>query len=258
MTTERMAATLVAVPAVRPVGGPVPRVGSMLISEHLQERVRRDGATPLITHYDVPAGSRTELSATTFANWVAKASNLCVEELELEPGDEVAMPLLRLHPEHWMSLVWVAAAWAVGASVRPAADTGTVVVVGPEALAEPAPWPGTVLACSLHPLGLGLREALPVGWLDWSSEVRSQPDHFVGLPPGGDLGAWDDGEQVLDQTVLATVPGSPARVLVRPTSPWETVRDALVAPLLGGGSAVVVTGGGPEDLARIAADERTA
>lgn len=229
----------------------------MLIPEHLQERVRRDGGTPLVTHYDVAAGSRTELSATTFANWVSKASNLCVEELELQAGDEVAMPLLRLHPEHWMSLVWVAAAWSVGASVRPAADSGTVVVVGPEALEEPAPWPGTVLACSLHPLGLGLREALPVGWLDWSTEVRSQPDHFVGLPPEPGTSAWDDGEQVLDQAGLAAVTGSADRVLVRPTTPWETVRDALVAPLLGGGSAVVVTGGGAEELARIAADERT-
>lgn len=236
-----------------------PYAGRMLIGDHLDARTRRDGAAPLLTHYDLEdrsgtGGSRTELSAVTFANWVAKAANLIVDELDLDAGDAVALPLLRTHPEHWMSLVWIAACWRTGVEVR--LEGTEVTVVGPEALAEPARWPGTVLACSLHPLGLGFREALPAGWLDWSAEVRSQPDQFVGVDPTPDLPAWDDGEQTLDQAALAAGEGRADRVVVRPGAPWSTVRDALVAPLLGGGSSVLVTGGGTDDLARIATAER--
>ncbi|MVA76706.1 TIGR03089 family protein [Auraticoccus sp. F435] len=227
----------------------------MLIEEHLRQRVRRDGGSPLITHYDLGTGSRTELSATTFANWVAKASSYCVEELELDAGDAVALPVLDEHPGHWMSLVWVMALWSTGCHVAPAEDA-RVVVVGPEALEQPAEWPQTVLACSLHPLGLGFSQPLPAGWVDWAVDVRSQPDQYAGVPPTPDLPAWVEPGRQLDQAALAATAGDPGRRLVRPGEPWPTVRDALVAPLLGGGSAVVVEGEDEAALARVVADER--
>ena len=46
------------------------------IAELLARRVRSDGGAPLLTYYDTDDGVRTELSGTTFANWVAKTSNL--------------------------------------------------------------------------------------------------------------------------------------------------------------------------------------
>ena len=64
-----------------------------LVSGLLRRRIRADGASPLITYYEVGAGERVELSALTFANWVAKASNLLAWELSVAPGDPVAMPL---------------------------------------------------------------------------------------------------------------------------------------------------------------------
>ncbi|WP_157974153.1 TIGR03089 family protein [Desertihabitans aurantiacus] len=234
----------------------------MLITDLLTDRVRRDGSAPLLTCYDVGDGSRTELSATTFANWVAKASNLVVDELDLDAGDAVAVPLLREAPGHWMSLVWVMALWATGAHPRvvaPGEDAGEVAVVGPAALADPdAVTAGTVLVCSLHPLGLGFREPLPAGWVDWSTEVRSQPDRFAGVPPTPELPAWAEPDLVLTQDELVTQSGVAERVLVRPGDPWPTVAAALVRPLIGGGSAVVVTGGTDADLDRIRAEENVA
>ena len=42
----------------------------------LEHRVRTAGAEPLLTHYDLDSGGRTELSVTSYANWVAKTANL--------------------------------------------------------------------------------------------------------------------------------------------------------------------------------------
>ena len=61
--------------------GTLPRVP--LIAELLARRVRSDGAAPLVTYYGTASGARTELSATTLANWVAKTSNLLTDELLL-------------------------------------------------------------------------------------------------------------------------------------------------------------------------------
>jgi hypothetical protein len=46
------------------------------------------------------------------------------------------------------------------------------------------------------------------------------------------------------------------RVLVRPTTPLETLVAGYVRPLLGGGSSVIVVGGEADAVARIAAQER--
>ena len=53
----------------------------------LAELLRTDPGRPLVTFYDDRSGERTELSVTTFANWVAKTSSLLVEEFDLERGD---------------------------------------------------------------------------------------------------------------------------------------------------------------------------
>ncbi len=64
-----------------------------------------------------------------------------------------------------------------------------------------------------------------------------------------------------DQTVSHAAAGDvqpvPGRVLVRPTTAWETLAATLLGPVLGGGSAVVVEGEVSDaELARIAASER--
>ena len=52
----------------------------------LGRRVERGGGDPLVTFYDEATGERVELSATTYANWVAKTASLLQDELDLDPG----------------------------------------------------------------------------------------------------------------------------------------------------------------------------
>ena len=239
----------------------------------LQRRARTAGGEPLLTHYDLDAGGRTELSVATFANWVAKTANL-IEDLGADSG-LVGLPLALERPGHWMTLLWPMAAWQRECAITMDAAGADLMVVGPD---DPRPvLPGATLACSLHPLGLGLRD-LPDGVLDFSTEALSQPDQAGTLPSAPSAPAWidpvgrtrpaprpvpghprsgADAPEVFSHADLAATPPSAGRVLVVPSGPLETVRAAVLAPLLGGGSAVVVEGT-PDDalLAKIRASER--
>lgn len=231
-----------------------------LIADLLARRVRTDGSAPLVTCYDVDAGARVELSAVTTANWVAKTSGFLTDELLLEPGAAVELQVAAEHPGHWMALVWALACWQTGAVVtvgRP--DDAQVVVTGPDPadLRSRVAADVEVVACSLHPLGLGLGAA-PPGVVDFATEVRGQPDVWVGAPVARGAAAWHDDERELTQQgLLDGGPGPARRVLVPVGAPWATVHEALVVPLRDGGSAVVVSGTADDArLAAIAADER--
>ncbi len=95
----------------------------------LQRRVRTAGADPLLTHYDLDAGGRTELSVATFANWVAKTANL-IEDLGADSG-VVGLPLALRRPGHWMTLLWPLAAWQRECAIALDAAGADVAVVGP-------------------------------------------------------------------------------------------------------------------------------
>lgn len=220
----------------------------------LEARVREDGARPLLTCYDLGDGSRVEFSARTFANWVDKTTNL-MGALGLDEGSEVGLPLLLSHPLHWVSLVWTMAAWQQGGTVmalpRDDLDRVEVAVLGPMN-SHPVPGVETVV-CSLHPLGLGLPTPIP-GVTDYA-EVLSQPDVHWRTPAPATL--LDDGQRKLALADMGEVQPVAGRLLLTPSDdPVEVVRGALLAPLLGGGSVVLVSGGDdPTWLARIAAEE---
>lgn len=218
----------------------------------LQKRARTSGGEPLLTHYDLDAGGRTELSVATFANWVAKTANL-IEDLGADSG-LVALPLAVSRPGHWMTLVWPLAAWQRECAITTDIAGADLVVVGPD---DPRPvLPGATLACSLHPLGLGLRD-LPDGVLDYTGEALTQPDQAGTLPSAANSPAWIDGSAVFSHADLTATAPVATRVLVQPSGALETLRAAIVGPLLGGGSSVVVDGT-PDDtvLAKIRASER--
>jgi uncharacterized protein (TIGR03089 family) len=218
----------------------------------LGRRSGRDGARPLITYYDLGAGARTELSGRTFANWVDKTYHL-LSELDVRPGDVVALPLAVTDPGHWVTFALTAGAWQAGAVVVAGDDSDAVVTaVGPGRMDGA----GTVLACSLHPLGFGSETPLLPGVIDFSIDVRSQPDAHAEEPVAESASAWrDDGGPLSHVDLAATAPVS-ARVLVRPTNPRDTLLAGYVGPLLGGGSAVVVVGGDADAVAPIATQER--
>ena len=79
----------------------------------LAQRLQSDPGQPFLTAYDESTGERTELSVTTYANWVSKTANLLTDELGLDAGDTVLLDL----PPHWLVPVFLGAAWSAGLSV---------------------------------------------------------------------------------------------------------------------------------------------
>lgn len=227
------------------------------VLDALRRRLRTSAASPFLTYYDLDTGERTELSLASYANWVNKATNL-IGACDAADGGSVLAPLALDHPGHWLSLILPLAAWQAGASyqVGPLDSVpADVVVVGPE---KPvAARSGTTFACSLHPLALPSRN-LPPSVIDFTSEVLAQADQVWIQPPwmDGDP-AWTDSQRQLTKRDLAAVAATAGRRLVRPADPWTTLREAVIAPLLGSGSSVVVVGDAdPARLARIGQSER--
>ncbi|OIV38625.1 TIGR03089 family protein [Mangrovactinospora gilvigrisea] len=217
----------------------------------LRAALAADPARPLVTFYDDATGERVELSAATFANWVAKTANLLQEELAVEAGGRVALLL----PLHWQTAVWLHACWAVGAVAAPDGDAAAaeVAVSGPEAaaLAAARECRGERVALALRPLG-GRFPQVPEGFLDYAAEVPGQGDAFfpyqqvgagdAALAPAGGGAAVLTGAQVVARAreraaELGLAAG--ARVLVADTAGVDLV-DALLVPLAVGGSVVLV------------------
>ncbi len=207
-----------------------------MFTRSLARRVARRGAQPLLTYYSAADGARTELSAVTFANWVDKTANLIVD-LGHEDGDPIDVALGEAHPAHWVTLVWIAAAWQRGCPVNLGVTGAGLLVVGPgdERRAD------LTVACSLHPLGLGFRPPVP-GVVDYA-EVFVQPD------------AHDEASSPLN--VPGDVAARDTRLLLADPAPgWEAVAQALVAPVLGDGSTVVAVGYDAAGLDALAVSER--
>lgn len=223
----------------------------------LERRVASNGSPPLITWYDLDKGHRTELSARTFANWVDKSANLLVS-MDVDEFPRVANTLLITHPGHWVGLVWTMATWQLGGVVvaterRALAQTDLLdaAVVGPTD-AHPVPGVETI-GCSLHPLGAGF-ETRPLGITD-NAEVLSQPDVHWRVPATSPI--CFESESSYDWDALSEVaPVGERRVVLPADDPWQTVCEALVAPILGGGSTVVLVGGDEAKRASTADQER--
>lgn len=220
----------------------------------LEHALRTDPARPFVTFYDDATGERVELSLTTYANWVAKASSLLADEHGLERGMTMYVDL----PPHWLGPVFLGAAWNAGLVVTDRADGADVVVCGPSSLER---WAGSgplVLACSLLPLGARFREELPAGVHDVGAEIWGQPDAFMPWDPvGPDDPATTWGlTQAQMWAAAAESPLGGGRLLSQtsPASPPAIV--SLTAPLLRDGSIVLVVGAGPDRLDAIAASER--
>lgn len=218
-------------------------------AEVLGAQLRRDPGRPLVTFYDHATDERVELSVTTYANWVAKASGLLVDVADLERGMSLRIDL----PPHWLSTVFLGAAWTVGLRVT-TSDEPDAVVCGPDSLTTWAPRASAlpVLACSLRPLGVRFAEPLPAGVLDVGVEIWSQPDGFTAWdPPTGDDLATDarthDGLHDLTAAVgSALTDGGRLLSVADPASPPGMA--TFTEPLRRGGSLVLVRNPDPDRL----------
>lgn len=226
----------------------------------LSALVRRSPGDPLVTFYDHATSERVELSVVTYANWVAKASSLLVEEYDLERGMRMRIDL----PPHWLGTVFLGAAWNVGLTLV-WDDECDVVVCGPASVET---WAARtdeipVLACSLLPMGVRFRDAIPEGVHDVGIEIWSQPDAFTPWdPPTGEDLAWVDGEQpttqgLMWQTAAAgslLTDGGRLLTVANPTSPSGVA--TFIEPLARGGSMVLVAQADPERLPLTAEQEQ--
>ena len=218
-------------------------------AETLGAQLRRDPGRPLVTFYDHATDERVELSVTTYANWVAKASGLLVDVADLDRGMSLRIDL----PPHWLSTVFLGAAWTVGLRVT-TSDQPDAVVCGPDGLATWGPRAPAlpVLACSLRPLGVRFAEPLPAGVLDVGVEIWSQPDGFTAWdPPTGDDLATDaltqDGLHDLTAAVgSALTDGGRLLSVADPASPPGMA--TFTEPLRRGGSLVLVRNPDPDRL----------
>jgi len=165
----------------------------------LAERLQHDPGQPFLTSYDESTGERTELSVTTYANWVSKTANLFTDELGLDAGDTVLIDL----PPHWLVPVFLGAAWSAGLSVTDDAGSAhDVAVCGPDSLGEHGD-AQHVVACSLLPFAVRFAEPLPGEVLDFGLLWPGQSDVFVTFTtPSPDTVAWVSAERPRTQADL--------------------------------------------------------
>ena len=203
-----------------------------------------DPGHPLVTFYDDATGERVELSRITYANWVAKAASLLVDEHDLTRGDTLRVDL----PPHWLGPVFLGAAWTAGLVVSDT-DTPDAVVCGPASVAAWAEQAAAipVLACALLPLGVRFADPLPDGVHDVGLEVWSQPDAFAPYDPPVDADqAYDLGGERRTHAELWSAAaagdldtdGGRLLSLANPTSPSGIATFA--EPLARGGSLILV------------------
>ncbi|MGY5885438.1 TIGR03089 family protein [Modestobacter lacusdianchii] len=248
----------------------MPPTGPLTPAGLLTAALRREPAAPLVTFYDDVSGERTELSATTLANWVAKTANLLQEEFDVGPGSTVGLAL----PVHWQTAAVLLGVWSCGAVVwETAAEDDDRLVDADLVLAAADRLPPLeelgleeLLGLSLHPLGMGM-----TGYTgparDFALEVRAHGDVFTPwqpvdpAAPGLRAGALELtlGGLVDAAAELAARLGISAgdRVLVDERTAVEAGPVAwLLALLSAGASLVLCRSAAPAGLAHRAATER--
>lgn len=140
--------------------------------------VGRDPTRPLLTYYHDGTGERTELSAATLANWVAKTANLLVDGLGLGPGERAVVRL----PAHWQTAAVLLGCWSAGLDVTDDPEAPAEVCFADSGHTDSLTQSDRYLV-GLHPLGLPLPR-VPAGWQDYAAQVRGYGDQFAPGPEG--------------------------------------------------------------------------
>jgi uncharacterized protein (TIGR03089 family) len=220
------------------------------IARVLATAIAADPTRPLLTWYDDATGERIELSGATLDNWVSKTANLLVDSSALAPGDQVGVLL----PPHWQTAAVLLGCWSAGLSVIAAPPRRVdVLFAAADRIEEAANWPADErYALALAPLAAPLRE-VPVGFTDYSVEVRGHGDHFTPYAGGGPQDVELVGRAVRRSGELGF--GAGDRVLIDAARYPDPV-DWLLAPLAAGASLVLCGRLDPARLANRLATEK--
>lgn len=157
----------------------------------LQSLRQHQPSSPRLIWYGT-GGERVELSGRVLDNWVAKTSNLLVDELDADENSGVLLAM----PPHWRSLCWVLATWQIGATLtleplqmdgagphttgtKPAADV--VVTTEPDRYAAVTGPDQYLVAVALGALQMQWDGDLPADTVDYAGEVRSHADEYLPL-----------------------------------------------------------------------------
>jgi uncharacterized protein (TIGR03089 family) len=219
-----------------------------------------DPGRPFVTYYDEASGERSELSAKSLANWVAKTHHLLGTELGLGAGDTALIAL----PAHWISLPALLGCLTAGLALTTAAGDADIAFVSPATASAAAGIPD-VYAVAPDSAAVGFGPAPPAGVQDFVVAVRPQEDKWPGVrfgagPDDPCMAGRSRAEVAADSRARAAELGLTPGARVLSTRDWTGYADwidALLAPLAVGGSVVYVRNGtDPEVLERRAKQER--
>lgn len=207
-----------------------------------------------------PNSERIELSGKVLDNWVAKTSNLLVDELDAEPGIRIRLDL----PVHWKTLVWALAAWQTGCTVvlsdEPAGSAAAdVTVTDSQQVLDAAD--GTVVAVAPGALELRWSGELPAAAVDYAAEVRSYADTYAGGDDAEDgytalHSSLGTGTTLTYAQLAETADGGSAQtLLVSAAADLPEVLSAALRVWAAGGT-VVLAGAGVELTDRLLAAEK--
>ena len=210
--------------------------------------VARDPGRPRITWYG--PDERIELSGAVLSNWIAKTTNLLVEEFDAGPGVRIALDL----PPHWRTVVWALATWRAGACVGAGTGAEVVVTDRPESHVETA----QLVAVALPGLARRFDGELPVGAMDGAQAVMTYGDVIGWAPeasPGSAALAADGVTVAHDDLVRWAIAGSDApvgaRVLLEAGAEAFGLLRTVLGVLARDGSVVLL---GPSVAAELAVD----
>ena len=180
-------------------------------------------------------------------NWAAKTANWLRDELDVQPGDTVAVLL----PPHWQTAGVLLGAWWCGATVAASPRGTQVALFGLDRIGDAA-GADELAAVGLDALGMGI-SVLPPGVRDYASEVRVHGDTFSSGGPG------------LTSRRSSPLPGPEPRCLglgagdrLLCTTSWDLTvpGEVLLAVLAADASLVQCTGADPAALTDRCAAER--
>jgi uncharacterized protein (TIGR03089 family) len=149
---------------------------------------------PVLTYCDDATGERTELTAAQLAGWASRTAGLLHEGCGLGAGSRAAVLL----PPHWQTAAVLLGAWSAGLAVSfrlwataglPVYERGNDVALDAVFVARSRldSWLDDVPEAT-HRYVLGLTagtsdDDVPLGYLDFLSEVRRYPDSLPAYAP---------------------------------------------------------------------------